>query len=366
MKSTQELEREHEETRALLNRTLDELRSRVTPGQVLDELVDYARGTNGGLLIRNLGQRVVENPLPLALIGTGLAWIMASDARTRGSRRRFDTSDLRGAADRTAGAADDLADSTRATARRVSESTTSAARDMADSVRSSVRGAGSTLADVGSSVRDTTARSADAASSAIDNMRDAASRSADAASSAIDEARSAAGSAYRRAARATRRATSAIGDSSVAVARTVQDRSMDFVDFCREQPLVVAGLGLALGAALGAALPRTEAEDRLVGETSDDVKDRMQRVAGKVKESATSAYQQVAEEALASEGSRPRHTSSAETAESGARRAPSSDDEGMTSSRDEGVPRPMTSSADPKMLRSGDECSDVRSEGERR
>jgi hypothetical protein len=46
------------------------------------------------------------------------------------------------------------------------------------------------------------------------------------------------------------------------------------VDFARDQPLVLAGLGLALGAAVGAAFASTETERQFMGETSDDLKER--------------------------------------------------------------------------------------------
>jgi hypothetical protein len=46
------------------------------------------------------------------------------------------------------------------------------------------------------------------------------------------------------------------------------------MDFAYEQPLVLVGLGLAIGAAIGAASPSTEAEDELMGETSDAVKEQ--------------------------------------------------------------------------------------------
>jgi chromosome condensin MukBEF complex kleisin-like MukF subunit len=45
-------------------------------------------------------------------------------------------------------------------------------------------------------------------------------------------------------------------------------------DFCRDQPLVLAGLGIALGAAVGASFPSTETEQQLMGEASDEVKER--------------------------------------------------------------------------------------------
>jgi hypothetical protein len=42
--------------------------------------------------------------------------------------------------------------------------------------------------------------------------------------------------------------------------------------FLQEQPLVLAGLGLAIGGLLGASLPSSAAEDRLMGEPSDAAK----------------------------------------------------------------------------------------------
>jgi len=50
-------------------------------------------------------------------------------------------------------------------------------------------------------------------------------------------------------------------------------------DFCKDQPLVLAGLGLAIGAALGAAIPETEAENRLMGESADQLKEKAQALA---------------------------------------------------------------------------------------
>src|SRR5256885_9241722 len=83
MTSTEQLERETEQTRARLTETLEELRS-MTPGRVVDEVLDYAK-TGGGDFLRNvgskLGHQVAENPLPAALIGAGIVWLMMSDAK---------------------------------------------------------------------------------------------------------------------------------------------------------------------------------------------------------------------------------------------------------------------------------------------
>ena len=47
MSDSRQLEREAEETRLQLSRTLGELRERITPGQLLDEAIDYARESGG-------------------------------------------------------------------------------------------------------------------------------------------------------------------------------------------------------------------------------------------------------------------------------------------------------------------------------
>ena len=71
MASSEQLEREAEATRARIAETLAELRTRITPGQIVDEAFDYARGSSGGDWVRNLGRQLADNPLPAALMGAG-------------------------------------------------------------------------------------------------------------------------------------------------------------------------------------------------------------------------------------------------------------------------------------------------------
>lgn len=79
--SSAQLEREAEGRRADLSATLDELRSRITPGQLVDQTLDYAREGNVGEFVRNLARDARDNPLPLALIGAGIAWLMVAKGR---------------------------------------------------------------------------------------------------------------------------------------------------------------------------------------------------------------------------------------------------------------------------------------------
>src|SRR5918997_3933858 len=81
-KSASTLEREAEQTRSNISATLEELRDRMTPGQVVDQFVDYARETGGADFMRTLGNQVRANPLPVTLIGAGIAWLMFSGGRS--------------------------------------------------------------------------------------------------------------------------------------------------------------------------------------------------------------------------------------------------------------------------------------------
>src|SRR5438874_480669 len=76
MAHSEQLERDTQSCRDQLADTLDELRARMTPGEVVDQLVGYAQDTTGGLFFQHLKRQVANNPLPVALMGAGFAWLM--------------------------------------------------------------------------------------------------------------------------------------------------------------------------------------------------------------------------------------------------------------------------------------------------
>lgn len=79
---SEELEREARRTREKLAGTLGQLRTRMTPGQVIDQAIVYMRDGPVAEFLHNLGREVRENPIPLVLIGIGVAWLMAASSRT--------------------------------------------------------------------------------------------------------------------------------------------------------------------------------------------------------------------------------------------------------------------------------------------
>jgi hypothetical protein len=138
---------------------------------------------------------------------------------------------------------------------------------------------------------------------ASDVTRNAASRMREAGRSVRD----AVSGGYDRLAHSTGEAATSVKESVSAVQRSVADTAtstghsltsagQSFLNACQEHPLITAGLGLALGAAIGAAFPRTEAEDRLFGETSDDLKGTAQDFAHEQFDAAKQAALQVVEE----------------------------------------------------------------------
>ena len=74
-KSTHELEREVAEERDRVDATLREIQNRLTPGQLVDEVLRHGRGA-GSDLVANLGRTLSANPVPAALVGVGLLWLL--------------------------------------------------------------------------------------------------------------------------------------------------------------------------------------------------------------------------------------------------------------------------------------------------
>ncbi|MGK9234415.1 hypothetical protein KXS07_22915 [Inquilinus limosus] len=219
---TEQLERESEQCRAALRDCISELRQRMTPGHVLDEVLGYTRDSSGAAFVENLKHRAVDNPLPLALVGTGLAWLMMG-----GGGYGRGHSDAPGVP---AGPRPEIGEHAGADG-------SGGIGDMASRV-------GETAGDLG--------------------------RQAGAAASAVGDSVS---SAYESVAGRASRAGSALGDSAAAVGDRAASAARGFGQLWREQPLVVAGLGIAIGAALGTLLPATDFENRTLGSSRDKLKD---------------------------------------------------------------------------------------------
>ena len=68
---------EIDRTRGQMDRTLTAIEQRLTPGQLVDQGIDYLRHSGANEFVHNLGGAAKNNPLPIALVGIGLTWLMA-------------------------------------------------------------------------------------------------------------------------------------------------------------------------------------------------------------------------------------------------------------------------------------------------
>lgn len=272
-RSSAEIEREVERSRARLAGTLGELRERASPGQLFEQALDYAKRSGGADFTRNLGASVRDNPLPLLLIGAGIGWLMMSDRRsgTDGGmtgRERLALPPSGGG--------------------RGVDSRPYVQNEFDDD------GAPSTMQRASDALSGAKARAGEAAGGLGDSVSGAAGR--------VGEA---AGSAYRAATEAAGSAAESVGSGAGSAARGATDVGRDARDnlgrasdsareglgwLVREQPLVLGAIGIAVGAAVGALLPATGAEDRLAGEARDNFAERAKTAAeqgiGRAKEAA--------------------------------------------------------------------------------
>jgi hypothetical protein len=126
-------------------------------------------------------------------------------------------------------------------------------------------------------------------------------------SAAIDEVTASARNTASDTVAAARETLSATYDSGVETAgragdqltKTFQQSRDTVIETIESHPLVVGGIGLLIGAGIALALPVTQAENRLFGETSDDLKDQARDLASEGLHIAQTAAQDVYDESVA-------------------------------------------------------------------
>lgn len=77
-RSPDEIEAAIDDTRARMDADLAALENRLSPGHLLDEAMRQLRSGGAAEYFHNLGDTAKHNPVPLALVGTGLAWLALS------------------------------------------------------------------------------------------------------------------------------------------------------------------------------------------------------------------------------------------------------------------------------------------------
>jgi ElaB/YqjD/DUF883 family membrane-anchored ribosome-binding protein len=268
-RSPEEIESDIARTRADFSSTIDAIQHKLSPSEMMDNAVDYALSTTPGAFSMNLVNSVRDNPIPVALIGIGIAWLFAADRRRveyepvtrypRSVRRPvysgMDDADYLAAQDYGAGTTDE------GLMQRMASKTSDTAQGLKESA-----------SNVGQKISDTASAVTDRVQQAGQSARTRLQETADSAQTRMSE----------------------MGRRSQMQMERAKDRFGQMMD---EQPLVLGALGLAIGAALGAAIPSTRRENEMMGSVRDDLLDRAKETAREQAETLKQSAQRVADTA---------------------------------------------------------------------
>lgn len=217
-RASDDLERQADQIRADMDRTLDALERKFSPEQLIDRSLTYFR-EHGGELRQTLGATMRNSPIPIVLTLAGVTWLVASSYNKRQPpgqdlQSRFARSNV-----------GQKLQARAATARERMQSAASSARQRFSRSESSEE-----FGDYGSEGQSSGGRFSGAMYSARDNARSRA--------------------------------------------RQAQERLYTMID---EQPLVLGALAVAVGAIIGTAIPSTRYENRVLGSARDRTMTKAQR-----------------------------------------------------------------------------------------
>jgi hypothetical protein len=263
-----DIEREIEEDRQRIEKRIDDIQQRMSPGQLVDEVIAYAKSSGGGEYVGNLVNALKSNPIPVALMGVSLAWLMAGPKTSEGpsndSGRDYPLAVVQGDMRRIGPVESNGGD-------RYSHFADSTGRRFKALTDQGGRRAGHFIDESGKTFRGF----ADASGRQINDLRDEAGKLFDEASGWASETwQAVAGSAGKM-----RDAISGVGRNSLDTGAQFNEA---IVRHFKDQPLVGGALAFAVGAAIGAALPHTSQEDEAVGAAADNVKDGLSSGASRV------------------------------------------------------------------------------------
>lgn len=77
----EEIQAEIARTRGEMDQTLSAIENRLTPGQLVDQGIDYLKNSGAREYLTNLTGTVKYNPMPVALTAIGIAWLIAMQNR---------------------------------------------------------------------------------------------------------------------------------------------------------------------------------------------------------------------------------------------------------------------------------------------
>jgi ElaB/YqjD/DUF883 family membrane-anchored ribosome-binding protein len=249
-KSPEDIEREIEQTRNRVSRDIDELGNKLSPQNLKEEAKSAIKGaaqgavSNVGEQARRTGSRLVEvireNPLPVIAVGAGVTWLLTQRSRSEVSGGRMARYAYTGPE------------------RRQGESWQS-----------------------GSGIRERVGGTVSGVKDSVSGVKDSVSE--------------AASSVAERAGEFKERAGERIGELGGEARRQARRIKTNLEHTAEENPLALAIGAAVVGLALGMLLPGTRREDEIMGSARDQLVDRAEKTAERVKDAAVEAGRELKE-----------------------------------------------------------------------
>ena len=310
-KTSAQLEREVEAQRDRVQDRISDIQDKLSPGQMVDELLSYAKNKGGGEFVTNLGRNVSGNPLPVALLGISLLWLMAKPVTAQSASVANSPTDWNRRPDASFdNRSYDYATVTGSMRRlRVHETAEGRHSEFADELGKKYKAATDTAGNRAGHFIDNAGRTfsgfKDIAGNRVDDFRDEAGNVLDAAtgwaSDTWQKAGDAVNSAGNKLSEGRDQLQARVADAGGAVQHQADQMSRTLMSVLHDQPLVAGALAFAAGAAVASAFPHTKQEDQVFGEAADKVKQQAGAIASdaydKGKEQVTEAYGQAADKA---------------------------------------------------------------------
>lgn len=308
---TGRIERELDHTRSRLDATIGALQEKLAPGTMVDQAVEYFKEGGGVEIGRNLGRSVRDNPIPVALIGVGLGWLLFSSTRRNegssdngwrdrpwmnedrfggglerdmygrvGSGRSYMDQSAETSVHQPmpyeAAAYDDLATKAHLAGTRIErghDESEDLYQDRIHQARGSVLGVTRNEGEASPSFRQ---RVEEALGAASERVRSLAADAGTAAGHFAERGQSASRSLYDYGQSAVDNVRGRAG-SAVDQMRDAGGRTVDYV---QEQPLLLGALGIAVGAAIGMLVPSSRYERRVTGSLRESLGETARQIAG--------------------------------------------------------------------------------------
>ncbi len=303
------IRRQIENTRAQMTSTINEIGERLSPDYLIDKAktsvreatverfrdMSYQANRRMEGMSSNMSDTVRANPLPVALIGLGLGWLIMSERskrqeydgrgqyRTTGYRY-YETNEGPGAMDQARHRLGEAADVVQDRAADIQNRVSGTAQRVGENVSDTAQRTGETVRDTaqrtGEAVRETAYRVGESVGQRAEMVQERAT----------DLSHQARSEAERLAAEARWRAQAGM-----------ERTRHTFWETMEQNPLTLGAVVLIAGAAIGASIPSTEYENRIMGEARDRLMDeakvRAQDTVGRVQTVLHEAQQAAVTEA---------------------------------------------------------------------